>query len=146
MLGSCNTCKKLLQMFYQSLVASVLIYAAVCRGGNIKKRDTARLDRMVRRAQSWTQWWQWQRGRPRTNRSPCRGACSAEDCSPSPAPLTDSETLSSPWPLDKTTLRCYGRGIQTKQTDWGLLILQPNISFHRASFFALEHSNANLHE
>ena len=45
-LGSFNICKKLLQMFYQSVVASVLFYAVVCWGGNCKKRDAARLDRL----------------------------------------------------------------------------------------------------
>ena len=38
-LGSFNICKKLLQMFYQSVVASVLFYAVVCWGGNSRKRD-----------------------------------------------------------------------------------------------------------
>ena len=33
-LGSFNICKKLLQMFYQSVVASVLFYAVVCWGGS----------------------------------------------------------------------------------------------------------------
>ena len=51
-LGSFNICKKLLQMFYQSVVASVLFYAVVCWGGSSKKRDSARLDRLVRRAGS----------------------------------------------------------------------------------------------
>src|SRR4029434_4607956 len=41
---------KLLRMFYQSVVASALIYAVVCWGGSIKKRDAGRLDRLVRRA------------------------------------------------------------------------------------------------
>ena len=39
-------------MFYQSVVASVLFYAVVCWGGSSKKRDTGRLDRLVRRAGS----------------------------------------------------------------------------------------------
>ena len=51
-LGSFNICKKLLQMFYQSMVASVLFFAVVCWGGSSKKRDAARLDRLVRRAGS----------------------------------------------------------------------------------------------
>lgn len=51
-LGSFNIYKKLLQMFYQSVVASVLFYAVVCWGGSSKKRDTGRLDRLVRRAGS----------------------------------------------------------------------------------------------
>jgi len=39
-------------MFYQSVVASILFYAVVCWGGNSKKRDASRLDRLVRRAGS----------------------------------------------------------------------------------------------
>src|SRR4029434_9181888 len=49
-LRSFNVCNKLLCMFYQSVVASVLFYAVVCWGGSIKKRDAGRLDRLVRRA------------------------------------------------------------------------------------------------
>ena len=49
-LRSFNFCNKLLRMFYQSVVASVLFYAVVCWGGSIKKRDAGRLDRMVRKA------------------------------------------------------------------------------------------------
>ncbi|KAI4872192.1 hypothetical protein NFI96_031026 [Prochilodus magdalenae] len=39
-------CQKLLLMFYQSVVASVLFYAVVCWGGSISKRDAGRLDRL----------------------------------------------------------------------------------------------------
>ena len=49
-LRSFNVCNKLLRMFYQSVVASVLFYAVVCWGGSIKKRDAGRLDMLVRRA------------------------------------------------------------------------------------------------
>ena len=49
-LRSFNVCNKLLCMFYQSVVASVLFYAVVCWGGSIKKRDAGRLDRLVRKA------------------------------------------------------------------------------------------------
>ena len=49
-LRSFNVCNKLLRMFYQSVVASVLFYAVVCWGGSMKKRDAGRLDRLVRRA------------------------------------------------------------------------------------------------
>ncbi|KAI4897720.1 hypothetical protein NFI96_007252 [Prochilodus magdalenae] len=45
-------CQKLLLMFYQSVVASVLFYAVVCWGGSISKRDAGRLDRLVRKAGS----------------------------------------------------------------------------------------------
>lgn len=43
-LGSFNICKKLLLVFYQTVVASVIFYAVVCWGGNRKKRDRAQLD------------------------------------------------------------------------------------------------------
>lgn len=43
-LGSFNICKKLLLMFYQTVVASVIFYAVVCWGENRKKRDRAQLD------------------------------------------------------------------------------------------------------
>ena len=42
----------MLLMFYQSVMASVLFYAAVCWGGNMSKRDTGRLDMLVRKAGS----------------------------------------------------------------------------------------------
>lgn len=51
-LRSFNICSKMLQMFYQSVVASVLFYAAVCWGGSIRHRDARRLDRLVKRAGS----------------------------------------------------------------------------------------------
>ena len=51
-LRSFNVCSKLLGMFYQSVVASVLFYAVVCWGGSTKKRDAGRLDRLVRKAGS----------------------------------------------------------------------------------------------
>ncbi|KAI4878333.1 hypothetical protein NFI96_010154 [Prochilodus magdalenae] len=49
-LGSFRICQKLLVMFYQSVVASVLFYAVVCWGGSISRRDAGRLDRLVRKA------------------------------------------------------------------------------------------------
>ncbi|CAM4691197.1 unnamed protein product [Leuciscus chuanchicus] len=42
-LRSFNICSKLLRMFYQSVIASVLFYAVVCWGGSTKKRDQWRL-------------------------------------------------------------------------------------------------------
>ncbi|KAI3363544.1 hypothetical protein L3Q82_012147 [Scortum barcoo] len=51
-LASFNICKKLLQIFYQSVVASALLYAVVCWGGSLKKKDAARLDKLVRKAGS----------------------------------------------------------------------------------------------
>ncbi|KAI3360661.1 hypothetical protein L3Q82_002527 [Scortum barcoo] len=52
LLRSFNICSKLLQMFYQSVVASVLFYTVVCWGGSISKKDTSRLDKLIRRAGS----------------------------------------------------------------------------------------------
>ncbi|KAJ8273972.1 hypothetical protein COCON_G00085970 [Conger conger] len=43
-LRSFNVCSKLLWMFYQSVITSVLSYAVVCWGGSIKKRDAGRLE------------------------------------------------------------------------------------------------------
>ncbi|KAI4885627.1 hypothetical protein NFI96_005524 [Prochilodus magdalenae] len=51
-LGSFNICRKLLQMFYQTVVSSCLFYAVVCWGGSIKKRDEMRLDKLVGRGGS----------------------------------------------------------------------------------------------
>ncbi|KAI4901901.1 hypothetical protein NFI96_022255 [Prochilodus magdalenae] len=51
-LGSFRICQKLLLMFYQSVVASVLFYAVVCWGDSISRRDAGRLDRLVRKAGS----------------------------------------------------------------------------------------------
>ncbi|KAL6470652.1 hypothetical protein MHYP_G00217710 [Metynnis hypsauchen] len=51
-LRSFNICRKLLQMFYQTMVASCLFYAVVCWGGSIKRRDELRLVKLVRRAGS----------------------------------------------------------------------------------------------
>ncbi|KAI4885265.1 hypothetical protein NFI96_001101 [Prochilodus magdalenae] len=51
-LGSFRICQKLLLMFYQSVVASVLFYDVVCWGGSISRRDAGRLDRLVRKAGS----------------------------------------------------------------------------------------------
>ncbi|KAI4889418.1 hypothetical protein NFI96_008497 [Prochilodus magdalenae] len=52
-LGSFRICQKLLLMFYQSVVASVLLSMLWCVGeGSISKRDAGRLDRLVRKAGS----------------------------------------------------------------------------------------------
>ncbi|KAI3376705.1 hypothetical protein L3Q82_017146 [Scortum barcoo] len=51
-LRSFNICSKLLRIFYQSVVASVLFYTVVCWGGSISKKDTSRLDKLIRRAGS----------------------------------------------------------------------------------------------
>ncbi|KAK3531675.1 hypothetical protein QTP70_025906 [Hemibagrus guttatus] len=51
-MASFNTCKKLLQMFYQTVVASALFYAAVFWGGGIKKKNASRLYKLLRKAGS----------------------------------------------------------------------------------------------
>ncbi|TWW64023.1 hypothetical protein D4764_03G0010310 [Takifugu flavidus] len=51
-LRSFNICRKLLWMFYQSVVASVLSYAVVCWGGSVTKADLSRLEKLIRRAGS----------------------------------------------------------------------------------------------
>ena len=51
-LKSFHVCNRLLQIFYQSVMASVLFYAVACWGGSIRKRDAGRVDRLVRKAGS----------------------------------------------------------------------------------------------
>uniref|UniRef100_A0A8B9GXH1 Reverse transcriptase domain-containing protein n=1 Tax=Astyanax mexicanus TaxID=7994 RepID=A0A8B9GXH1_ASTMX len=87
-LRSFNICKKLMWMFYQSVVASVLFYTVVCWGCSISKKDSSRLDKLIRRA-----------GTPS---SATRRACSVTDCSSPNAGPTDSETPLSIMPSDFT--------------------------------------------
>ncbi|XP_051807248.1 uncharacterized protein LOC127534909 [Acanthochromis polyacanthus] len=47
-----NICKKPQQIFYQSEVASALMYAVVCWGSSLKKKHAARLDKLVRKVGS----------------------------------------------------------------------------------------------
>ena len=51
-LRSFNICKKLLGIFYQSVVASILSYAVACWGGSTSKGDFSRLEKLIRRAGS----------------------------------------------------------------------------------------------
>lgn len=51
-LGSFNNYRKLLLMFYQTVVTSAFFCAVLCRGGNSKKRNSAHLDKVMRRAGS----------------------------------------------------------------------------------------------
>ncbi|XP_051811082.1 ATPase family AAA domain-containing protein 2-like isoform X2 [Acanthochromis polyacanthus] len=51
-LRSLDICSKMLQMFYQSVVASVLFYAAVCWGGSIKNKDASHLNKLIKKAGS----------------------------------------------------------------------------------------------
>jgi len=51
-LRSFNVCSKMLELFYQSVVASVLHFAIVCWGSSIGAGDTSRLNKLVRKAGS----------------------------------------------------------------------------------------------
>ena len=51
-LRSFTICKKLLGIFYQSVVTSVLSYAVACWGGSTSKGDFSRLKKLIRRAGS----------------------------------------------------------------------------------------------
>ena len=51
-LRSFDVCGEMLHMFYQSVVASTIFYAAVCWGGSATDRDTRRLDKLIRKAGS----------------------------------------------------------------------------------------------
>ncbi|XP_051791640.1 uncharacterized protein LOC127530035 [Erpetoichthys calabaricus] len=107
-LASFNICNKMLQMFYQTVVASALFYTVVCWGGSIKKRDASCLDKLVRKASSivgmeldsLTSVAEQQALsrllsimenplHPLNRIISDRGAASATDCCHRPAPLTD---------------------------------------------------------
>ena len=51
-LRSFDVCSRMLRMFYQSAVASVLFYAAVCWGGSVMDKDAKRLNKLVKKAGS----------------------------------------------------------------------------------------------
>ncbi|KAL3065695.1 hypothetical protein OYC64_015782 [Pagothenia borchgrevinki] len=51
-LRSFNVCSKMLEIFYQSVVASALFFAAVCWGGSIRAGDTSRINKLIRKAGS----------------------------------------------------------------------------------------------
>ena len=51
-LRSFDMCSRMLRMFYQSAVASVLFYAAVCWGGSMMDKDAKRLNKLVKKAGS----------------------------------------------------------------------------------------------
>ena len=51
-LRSFDVCSQMLHMFYQSAVASVLFYAAVCWGSSIRDKDVKRLNKLVKKAGS----------------------------------------------------------------------------------------------
>ena len=47
-----DVCGEMLHIFYQSVVASTIFYAAVCWGGSATERDTSSLDKLIRKAGS----------------------------------------------------------------------------------------------
>ena len=49
---SFNVCSKMLEIFHQSVVASVVFFAAVCCGSSIRASDTNRLDEIIKKAGS----------------------------------------------------------------------------------------------
>ena len=49
-LKSFNVCNQMLQMFYTSVVCSVLTFAAVCWGGNLCKTDKEKLEKVIKKA------------------------------------------------------------------------------------------------
>ena len=49
-LRSFNICSKMLEIFYQSVVASAIFFAAVCRGSSIRASDFNRLDKIFKKA------------------------------------------------------------------------------------------------
>ena len=51
-LRSFNVCSKMLEIFHQSTVASVIFFAVVCWGSSIRASDTNRLDKIIKKAGS----------------------------------------------------------------------------------------------
>ena len=49
-LRSFNVCNQMLQIFYTSVVCSVLTFAAVCWGGNLGKADKDKLEKVIKKA------------------------------------------------------------------------------------------------
>ena len=45
-------CSKMLEIFYQSVVAGTILFAAVCCGSNIRASDTNRLDKIIKKSGS----------------------------------------------------------------------------------------------
>ena len=46
-LRSLNVCSKMLEIFHQSVVASIIFFAVVCWGSIIRAGDTNRLDKII---------------------------------------------------------------------------------------------------
>lgn len=49
-LRSFNICRTMLKMFYESVVASALLYAVACWGSRLRVSDTNRLNKLIRKA------------------------------------------------------------------------------------------------
>ena len=49
-LRSFNVSRDILQMFYSSVVSSIMIFGLTCWGGNVAKRDRDKLDKIIRKA------------------------------------------------------------------------------------------------
>ena len=49
-LNSFHVCPQLLSVFYSSVISSVLSFGLTCWGGNLTKRDTGRLNKVIRKA------------------------------------------------------------------------------------------------
>ena len=49
-LRSCNVRQELLQMFYSSVLSSVLTFGLLSWGGNISRRDVETLDKIIKKA------------------------------------------------------------------------------------------------
>ena len=45
-----NICRKMLRMFYESVVASAIFFAVTCCGSGLKVTDNNRLNKLIRRA------------------------------------------------------------------------------------------------
>ncbi|TWW65156.1 hypothetical protein D4764_21G0000560 [Takifugu flavidus] len=51
-LKSFSVCSRMLQMFYQSVMASTIFFAAVCWGAGIKAKDANRFNKLIKKAGS----------------------------------------------------------------------------------------------
>ena len=49
-LRSFNICRTMLRMFYESVVASAILFAVVCWGSGLRAADTNKLNKLIRRA------------------------------------------------------------------------------------------------
>ncbi|TWW54542.1 hypothetical protein D4764_0103480 [Takifugu flavidus] len=54
-LRSFSVCSRMLQMFYQSVMASTIFFAAVCWGAGIKAKDANRLNKLIKKAGGQTE-------------------------------------------------------------------------------------------